>query len=74
MKLVFIHGSGANGNVWLLQKKRFPDADAPDLPECPTCQSTHVTRQGFKVSRTRKYRQYKCQDCGSWFQGALIKD
>ena len=49
-------------------------SDAPDLPECPTCQSLHVTRQGFKVSRTRKYRQYKCQDCASWFQGALIKD
>ena len=31
MKLIFIHGSGANGNVWLLQKKRFPDADAPEL-------------------------------------------
>lgn len=48
--------------------------DKPDNPECPTCKSTHVTRQGFKVSRTRKYRQYKCQDCASWFQGALIKD
>ena len=35
MKLLFIHGSGANGNVWLLQKKRFPDADAPDLPGHP---------------------------------------
>jgi pimeloyl-ACP methyl ester carboxylesterase len=35
MKLIFIHGSGANGNVWLLQKKRFPGADAPDLPGHP---------------------------------------
>ncbi len=35
MKLIFIHGSGANGNVWLLQKKHFPDADAPDLPGHP---------------------------------------
>jgi pimeloyl-ACP methyl ester carboxylesterase len=35
MKLIFIHGSGANGNVWLLQKKRFPDADMPDLPGHP---------------------------------------
>lgn len=54
-------------------------ATHPDLrvysnnPGCPTCQSPHVTRQGFRVSRTRKYRQYKCQDCGSWFQGALLK-
>jgi len=35
MKLIFIHGSGANGNVWLLQKKRFPGADTPDLPGHP---------------------------------------
>jgi len=35
MKLIFIHGSGANGNVWLRQKERFPDADAPDLPGHP---------------------------------------
>ena len=48
-------------------------AEAPDAPECPTCQSPHVTRQGTKVSRTRKYRQYKCQDCASWFQGELLK-
>jgi pimeloyl-ACP methyl ester carboxylesterase len=35
MKLIFIHGSGANGDVWLLQKKRFPGADTPDLPGHP---------------------------------------
>jgi pimeloyl-ACP methyl ester carboxylesterase len=35
MKLIFIHGSGANGNVWLRQRERFPDADAPDLPGHP---------------------------------------
>lgn len=35
MKLIFIHGSGANGNVWLRQKERFPGADAPDLPGHP---------------------------------------
>jgi pimeloyl-ACP methyl ester carboxylesterase len=35
MKLIFIHGSGANGNVWLMQKKRFPEADTPDLPGHP---------------------------------------
>ena len=35
MKLIFIHGSGANGNVWMLQKKHFTDADTPDLPGHP---------------------------------------
>jgi pimeloyl-ACP methyl ester carboxylesterase len=35
MKLVFIHGSGACGDVWMLQKQHFTDADAPDLPGHP---------------------------------------
>lgn len=39
---------------------------------CPTCQSLHVTRQGFKIAINRKYQQFKCQDCGTWFQGAHI--
>lgn len=60
MKLIFIHGSGANGNVWLRQKKRFPDADAPDLPGHPggeVCTSVedysdwlhgYIQRKGYK--------------------------
>ena len=48
--------------------------ERPDHPECPTCQSAHVVRRGFAVSRKRQYRQYHCMDCGSWFQGDLIKD
>jgi pimeloyl-ACP methyl ester carboxylesterase len=35
MKLVFIHGSGARGDVWMLQKEHFSDADTPDLPGHP---------------------------------------
>jgi len=35
MKLVFIHGSGAYGNVWMLQRQHFTDADTPDLPGHP---------------------------------------
>lgn len=33
---------------------------------CPSCGSTHLTRQGYKVSRTRRYQQWQCQDCGKW--------
>lgn len=44
-----------------------------DAPGCPTCRSTHVHRRGFAVSRKRRYRRYHCGNCGSWFQGALIK-
>lgn len=35
MKLVFVHGSGACGDVWMLQKQHFTDADTPDLPGHP---------------------------------------
>lgn len=35
MKLVFIHGSGACGDVWMLQKQHFTDADTPYLPGHP---------------------------------------
>jgi DNA polymerase elongation subunit (family B) len=44
-----------------------------DDPGCPTCRSTRVQRRGFLVARKRKYRRYHCQNCGSWFQGAVIK-
>lgn len=51
-----------------------PDLRAYDgAPGCPTCRSTHVTKQGFKITRKRKYQQFKCQDCGSWFDGGIIK-
>lgn len=33
---------------------------------CPSCGSGHVTRQGFKVAKTRRYQQWQCQDCGKW--------
>lgn len=42
MKLVFIHGSGACGEVWYFQKQNFDHADAIDLPGHPSgdiCQS-----------------------------------
>lgn len=35
MKLVFIHGSGAIGEVWHHQKEHFKECDAPDLPGHP---------------------------------------
>ena len=41
-----------------------------DHDACPSCGSKHVTRQGFKVARTRKYQQLKCQSCGHWFREA----
>jgi hypothetical protein len=39
---------------------------------CPRCQSLRVIRKGIAITINRKYQQWKCQDCGSWFHGANI--
>lgn len=46
-----------------------PFTDEHPLPVCPNplCLSTHVVRQGYKLTKTRRYRQYQCQDCRRWF-------
>lgn len=33
---------------------------------CPNCGSTNVISQGYRVTRTGKYRRVKCNDCGAW--------
>lgn len=47
------------------------DGNPRDVPDCanPLCDAdgAFVTRQGFKRTKTRKYRQYQCQACGKWF-------
>jgi uncharacterized protein YprB with RNaseH-like and TPR domain len=40
---------------------------------CVSCGSHHVTKQGYKVSKTRKYQQWKCQDCGKWMKTRLAE-
>lgn len=42
-------------------------------PACPSCGSGHVHRRGVAVARSRRYQRLNCQDCGSWFQGELVK-
>jgi uncharacterized protein len=37
-----------------------------DTDGCPGCGSHHVTKQGFRVAKTRRYQQFQCQDCGKW--------
>ncbi len=50
-------------------RQLFITTDAVKEQEvCIACGSDRVTRQGFRVSRTRKYQQLKCQDCGKWMQ------
>ena len=37
-----------------------------DPMTCASCGSNRVTRQGYRVAKTRKYQQFQCQDCGKW--------
>ena len=37
-----------------------------DRPVCPNCGSHHMTKQGFKKTKTQIYQQYKCGSCGTW--------
>lgn len=36
---------------------------------CPKCLSSHVFRMGVRISQTRKYPRFQCQQCGTWFAG-----
>lgn len=38
---------------------------------CISCGSGHITRQGTKITRTRRYQQWKCQNCGKWMRSRL---
>lgn len=42
--------------------------DDENADSCPSCGSVHLTRQGFKVSKTRRYQQWQCQNCGKWMR------
>lgn len=33
---------------------------------CLSCGSPHLIAQGWRVSRTRRYRRFQCRDCGKW--------
>jgi DNA polymerase elongation subunit (family B)/predicted RNA-binding Zn-ribbon protein involved in translation (DUF1610 family) len=40
--------------------------DETDEPKCPSCGSTHLRFKGYKRTKVMAYRQYQCNDCGSW--------
>lgn len=33
---------------------------------CPSCGSGKLQSRGFQHTKTRRYRQFQCNDCGSW--------
>lgn len=32
---------------------------------CPNCGSTRLTGNGYRITRTRRYKRVRCQDCGT---------
>ena len=46
-------------NIELFKEKPVDD------PTCPKCGSSHLWRHGYKVTKTRKYQKWHCQNCGS---------
>lgn len=49
---------------------RHPNAalymEETDEPTCPFCGSTDLRHKGYKHTRVLSYRQYRCNDCGSY--------
>lgn len=44
-----------------------PNVSALDRPDaCPACGSSSLESKGWKYMKTRRYRQYKCRNCGKW--------
>lgn len=33
---------------------------------CISCGSTHLQYRGYRIAKTRRYRQMQCQACGKW--------
>lgn len=33
---------------------------------CPACKSTKLRREGWRVTKTRKYQRFQCAECGTW--------
>lgn len=56
---------------------RHPNVALFDAPSenvaCPTCGSHHLQKRGPYPTQARVYQRYRCNDCFSWFKGALLK-
>lgn len=37
-----------------------------DRPTCPNCGGNDLNYQGYRTTKTQKYRRLKCTDCGTW--------
>ena len=60
MRLIFVHGSGAYGDIWRYQTDYFPDSDAVNLPGHPHGQTLNsVEEYADWLRRYIKGRGYK---------------
>jgi len=60
MRLIFVHGSGAYGDIWRYQTDYFPDSDAVNLPGHPHGQPLNsVEEYADWLRRYIKERGYK---------------
>ena len=44
-----------------------------DRPVCATCGSKHLQSRGYRKTKTQIYRQFQCQDCGSWMRSRFTE-
>lgn len=56
-----------NARGWVLG---LPNASIEDGICCPNplCRSEKLQSRGYNISKTRRYRRYKCIECGTWIQ------
>lgn len=40
---------------------------------CPTCSSTHMMRRGYKITKTMRYIQMQCQNCGAYSRSRIAE-
>jgi len=45
MRIIFVHGSGAYGDIWRYQTDYFPDSDAVNLPGHPNGQTLNSVEE-----------------------------
>lgn len=43
-----------------------PNFTAATNGSCPKCNSTNVQYRGYSITNTRRYRRFKCNECGGW--------
>jgi DNA polymerase elongation subunit (family B)/predicted RNA-binding Zn-ribbon protein involved in translation (DUF1610 family) len=52
---------------WIKNHPTVPLLDGrTDAPSCPSCGGHHLQERGYRTTKTRRYKRYQCQDCGSW--------